>query len=46
MTPEESLLCEQRHQEYMQRREEFNEEVTRWFAEKYQPKATEINDQS
>ena len=37
MTPEESLLCEQRHQEYMQRREEFNDKIVRWFAEKYQP---------
>lgn len=31
MTPEESLQCERQHQEYMQRREEFNKEVMSWF---------------
>ena len=31
MTPEESLQCQQRHHEYMQRREDFNEEVKGWF---------------
>ncbi len=41
MTPEESLLCEQRHQEYMQRREEFNEVLARWFEEKYKSKISE-----
>lgn len=40
MPPEESLYCEQRHQEYMQRREDFNQEVLRWFEEEYQPKVS------
>lgn len=42
MTPEESVLFYEQQQAYRQRREDFNEEVLRWFEEEYQPKATEM----
>jgi hypothetical protein len=42
MTPEESVLFYEQQQAYRQRREEFNEEVARWFDEKYKPKLSEM----
>ena len=38
MTPEETVQFYENQQAYRRRREEFNEEIARWFAEKYQPK--------
>ena len=42
MPPEESVKYYENQQAYRHRREEFNEEVARWFEEKYQPKASEM----
>lgn len=38
MTAEESVQYYEQQQAYRLRREEFNEEVARWFAEHYKPK--------
>ena len=42
MTAVESVQYYEQQQAYRRRREEFNGEVARWFAEKYQPKKTEL----
>ena len=40
MPPEESVKYYENQQAYRQRREDFNQEVLRWFEEKYQPKVS------
>lgn len=40
MTAEESVLFYEQQQAYRQRREDFNQEVLRWFEEEYQPKVS------
>jgi hypothetical protein len=40
MPPEESVLFYEQQQAYRQRREDFNQEVLRWFEEEYQPKVS------
>lgn len=37
MTAEESVLFYEQQQAYCQRREEFNQEVLRWFEDNYKP---------
>lgn len=41
MTAEESVLYYENQQAYRRRREEFNEELAKWFEEKYKPKVSE-----
>ena len=40
MTCLERQQCYEQQQAYRQRREDFNEEVLRWFEEKHQPKVS------